>query len=101
MALEPPNLPDQFTWPILRSILEEWFFRFFRLQSLNETGHVILFRGTAAPVGWLLCNGTEYKQVDYPALFKIIGAESTPGNFAVPNATGAVPATGLIWIIKT
>lgn len=36
-------------------------------------GAVIPYAGPTAPVGWLLCDGSEVKTSDYPQLFDVIG----------------------------
>ncbi|KAB8031864.1 tail fiber protein [Fluviispira multicolorata] len=42
------------------------------LQKGNMTGQVIAFAGTDIPAGWLLCDGREFQQSQYPELFKVI-----------------------------
>lgn len=51
------------------------------------------FGGTAAPFGYLLCDGTVYPQASYPALFTAIGTNwntggEGAGNFRVPDLRG-------------
>ena len=47
---------------------------------------------SGAPSGWLICDGTQYLQASYPALFGLIGRTYNPsadsGKFAVPNLQG-------------
>ena len=57
-------------------------------------GEIRMIGGTYAPVGWLLCDGTEYGIFSYTTLFSIIGV-LYGGNgittFAVPDFRGRVP----------
>jgi len=46
-------------------------------------GTILDYGGSAAPSGWLLCDGTVKKRADYAALFAVIG-----GNFAVGGEAG-------------
>lgn len=58
------------------------------------TGEVKAYAGATAPTGYLLCDGTVYNIVDYPALGTLCGS-TYGGNgtttFAVPNLKGRVP----------
>lgn len=61
------------------------------LQTATPVGTVIAFAGTAAPAGWLLCNGAELNQVTYPALYGVIGASygsQTASTFTLPDLRG-------------
>jgi microcystin-dependent protein len=67
------------------------------LQALAQTqvapvASVQAFAGATAPTGWLLCDGTEYIQGDYAALFAVIGQTygGSVGNFRVPDTGGRV-----------
>jgi len=56
-------------------------------------GAIIPFAGPEGkiPVGWLLCDGSEYMQVDYPVLYNVIGANwgsASPEAFNVPDLRG-------------
>ncbi|BBH52420.1 tail fiber protein [Fluviispira sanaruensis] len=42
------------------------------LQKGNMAGQVIAFAGTEIPAGWLLCDGREFQQSQYPELFNVI-----------------------------
>lgn len=44
-------------------------------QAISQTpvGAVMPYAGLTAPKGWLLCDGSEVRRVDYPALFAAIG----------------------------
>ncbi|MBD5217630.1 MAG: tail fiber protein [Bacteroidales bacterium] len=64
-------------------------------------GIIQMWAGENVPEGYLLCNGQEYKQSDYPELYKVLGATfnnaisangtpytTVPGNFRVPDLRG-------------
>jgi hypothetical protein len=56
-------------------------------------GAIIPFAGPIEkiPVGWLLCDGSAYNQVDYPKLFEAIGTYwggPSPEMFNVPDLRG-------------
>ena len=57
------------------------------------TGGVILFTGTVAPTGWLLCDGASYTTAGQAALFAVIGYKygGSGANFNVPNMIERVP----------
>jgi hypothetical protein len=57
----------------------------------NPVGTVIIYAGSTAPTGYLLCNGTLYSQFTYPSLFSVIFNTYGGGfpNFRVPNYNGA------------
>ena len=63
--------------------------------SYVPTGVVQYYSGTAAPAGWLLCDGTAYSRTTYAALFAIIGTGYGAGNgsttFNVPDFRGRMP----------
>lgn len=51
-------------------------------NALNPTGSINAYAGTTAPDGWLVCDGTAFSSVTYPALYAVLG------NVAVlPNLT--------------
>jgi microcystin-dependent protein len=57
---------------------------------------IMLWAGTWAPDGWLLCNGQQVLIREYPALFSLIGFNYSPGysqtTFNLPNFGGIVLA---------
>lgn len=61
-------------------------------------GTISPFGGTVVPTGYLLCDGTEYLQSSYPALYTVIstmycgGTCSNMSTFRVPDLRGKVPA---------
>jgi microcystin-dependent protein len=59
-------------------------------------GSLNAYVGSAAPAGWLLCDGEPVSQTTYSALFAIIGTayntgSEGSGNFRLPNLKGRVP----------
>ena len=61
------------------------------LQALMPIGSMIDFAGNAAPVGWLLCDGTVYTAAAQPKLFAVIGNRyggDGVSTFAVPDLRG-------------
>ena len=68
---------------------------FSAIQGTVPVGTVVPFAGTAAPIGWLLCDGSEQLISQYGALHDVIGttykASPTSGYFAVPDMRGRMP----------
>jgi microcystin-dependent protein len=63
--------------------------------SLVPAGVMSLYAGSAAPTGYLLCDGSSKLRTDYPDLFTAIGttygaADGT--HFSLPDMSGRVPA---------
>lgn len=62
--------------------------------SGNLSGEIRMYGGTAAPTGWLLCDGALYDPSVYPALFAVIsnafGGDGVT-TFAVPDTRGRSP----------
>jgi microcystin-dependent protein len=61
----------------------------------NPPGVVMPYVGDVAPSGWALCDGSEYRQTDYPQLFRVIGrkfsANTRENYFRVPDLRGRFP----------
>jgi len=61
----------------------------------TPSGVVSEFAGTAAPAGWMLCNGAAISRTTYAALFAAIGTAYGVGDgsttFNLPNLQGRVP----------
>lgn len=56
----------------------------------NPVGSIIMFGGSVAPTGWLLCDGSVVSQAVYANLFGVIGSAFNTGgegigNFRLPN----------------
>jgi hypothetical protein len=55
-------------------------------------GAIMAFGGTAAPAGWLLCDGSEVRRTDFGALFAAIGSAHGSGDgattFVLPDYRG-------------
>lgn len=58
------------------------------------TGSIVMFAGSTAPQGWLLCDGSAVSRSTYSALFDVIGTYYGEGDesttFNVPDLTGRV-----------
>ena len=68
-----------------------------RIVTAGPAGVVSAFAGTAAPTGWLLCDGlTTHSTTTYAALFAVVGYTygGSGGTFGVPDLQGRV-AIGL------
>jgi microcystin-dependent protein len=65
--------------------------------GLISTGMVIAYVSPGPYAGWLYCDGTQYQQSNYPALWSVLGSVDrygtgtsvTLGWFMVPNLTTA------------
>lgn len=59
------------------------------------SGGIIMYGGTSAPIGWLLCNGAAVSKTTYADLFAVIGFtfEGDPGggNFNLPDLRQKFP----------
>lgn len=68
------------------------------LQNLLvPVGSVFPYAGTTAPAQYVLCDGSEYSQTTYSALFSAISTtynrgDETAGFFRIPDLRGRVPA---------
>lgn len=65
-----------------------------QLAILLPAGFCMPFAGTAAPTGWLVCDGSSITTASQPALFAAIGYTygGSGANFNLPNAKGNVIA---------
>jgi microcystin-dependent protein len=63
--------------------------------TLPMVGVVTMYAGSAAPAGWLLCNGAEVSRTTYADLFALIGTYYGAGNgsttFNLPDLRGLAP----------
>jgi microcystin-dependent protein len=44
---------------------------------LPQVGTILIYAGTTAPAGWLLCNGSTFDQTLYPQLYALLGNSNT------------------------
>jgi microcystin-dependent protein len=63
---------------------------------LDPVGRISMYGGSAAPTGYLLCNGQAVSRTTYAGLFAVIGTTFGAGDgsttFLVPDMGGRVPA---------
>lgn len=73
---------------------------FLKTLPLNPPGIIVPFGGTTAPVGWLICNGSEVLKTDYPLLWEVIQynfkdpallSDQGLNTFALPDFRGRFP----------
>lgn len=61
-------------------------------KRMNPIGEVIMWAGTSAPYGYLICNGAQVSRTTYAALFAIVGTSFGQGNgtttFHLPDLRG-------------
>jgi microcystin-dependent protein len=57
-------------------------------------GTIVAYAGTAAPAGWLLCNGAEVSRLDYPDLGAAIGETYGQGSDGAGGTFFLLPALG-------
>lgn len=64
------------------------------VDAILPTGMIVDYAGSAAPSGWLLCDGSAYNRTTYAALFAVIGTTYGAGDgsttFNVPDFRGRV-----------
>jgi len=64
-------------------------------SSIAPSGSLVPFAGTAAPPGWLLCEGQAVSRTTYASLFAVLGTRYGAGDgsttFNLPNMKGRVP----------
>jgi microcystin-dependent protein len=74
--------------PSLRKISKSILFS---TSGAVPTGSVFPFAGTAVPIGYLLCDGSEQSQGQYPELYSVISNTYGTGIYnAISNPTGLV-----------
>jgi microcystin-dependent protein len=66
-----------------------------QIADSNPTGVVLSYAGSAAPSGYLLCDGAAVSRATYADLFGVIGVQYGAGDeattFNLPNMKGKVP----------
>jgi microcystin-dependent protein len=66
----------------------------FNPTTINPVGTVVMYCGSTAPSGWLICDGTVYNISSYPTLGALLGSKyggNGTTTFGVPNFNGRVP----------
>lgn len=58
-------------------------------KAVVPSGAQVAYDGPTAPANWLLCDGSELKRADYPALSKIYTG-TTPTTFTLPLNPGYI-----------
>lgn len=65
------------------------------LNGLTPSGAIMQYAGTAAPTGWLLCDGSNVNRSTYSDLFAVVGTTYGSGDgsttFGLPNLKGRIP----------
>lgn len=102
MAIDFPNSPTVNQAFTSGSTTWVWDGTAWNLQTTTTAsndsmpvGSIMWFAGSAAPTGWILCNGATYTNSTYPNLVAVIGTTfgGTPGtNFMVPNISATTGA---------
>lgn len=65
------------------------------VDAITPSGSIIMFGGSAAPSGWLLCQGQAVSRATYATLFGVLGTSFGVGDgsttFNLPNFQGRIP----------
>lgn len=65
------------------------------ISASVATGSISMFGGSAAPAGFLICNGSAVSRTTYSALFSVVGTNfgggDGSGTFNLPDLRGRVP----------
>ena len=60
-----------------------------------KIGEIIVYSGTTAPYGWMICDGSAVSRTDYAELFAVIGTTYGSGDgsttFNIPDLRGRFP----------
>jgi microcystin-dependent protein len=68
------------------------------MSQVIDTSIILLYSGSIAPSGYLLCNGQAISRTNYSDLFTLIGTTYGPGDgsstFNIPNLNGYFPIMG-------
>ena len=46
--------------------------------TTTPTGVITAFFGATAPVGWLMCDGSQFSSTEYVALYNLLNSSYTP-----------------------
>ena len=64
-------------------------------NNLIPSGTISMYGGSAAPAGWLLCNGAAVSRTTYASLFSVVSTNFGTGDgsttFNLPDLRGRVP----------
>ena len=67
----------------------------YRPNSLTPPGVINQYAGSSAPLGYLLCDGSEVSRINYSDLFSVVGTTYGVGDglntFNLPNLKGKIP----------
>lgn len=69
----------------------------------SRPGMIVAYGSNIAPMGWLLCNGSEYSTTIYSTLYSVIGYTygGSGSTFNVPNFSATAGGAPIYYIIKT
>lgn len=66
-----------------------------RSDALGISGEIKMYGGSAAPTGWMICDGSAISRTTYATLYGVIGTKYGAGNgsstFNIPDLEGRVP----------
>lgn len=77
----------------MANLFAETVSEFNKTELCMPVGAILPYGGSNLPDYYLLCDGSEYLQTDYPELYDAIGdtfGAATPGYFRVPDSRGRV-----------
>jgi microcystin-dependent protein len=75
MASYPPPVENL---PIFNSLLFTETQGTSSSSTTTPTGVITAFFGATAPVGWLMCNGSQFSSTEYVALYNLLNSNYTP-----------------------
>ena len=75
MALYPPPVSNL---PVFNSLVFTEAQEATPTPTSTPTGVITAFFGATAPVGWLMCNGSQFSSTEYVALYKLLNSNYTP-----------------------
>jgi hypothetical protein len=75
MALYPPPVSNL---PVFNSLVFTEAQEATPTATPTPTGIITAFFGATAPVGWLMCNGSQFSSTEYVALYNLLNSNYTP-----------------------